>query len=163
MITLYANYGESKVKLTWKKDCTLPEYEKITSVHGFCFYEDKVLLIEHQKRGWNFPGGHIEEGEIPEECFKREVLEEGYVQGECTLLGYIIVDHHDNPNWNKNSLYPKVGYQPFYRMEINEIHEFRGEYESDNRMFVSVEEITSHYHKWNELYDEILKEAIAIK
>lgn len=25
------------------------------------------------------------------------------------------------------------------------------------------EEITSHYHKWNELYDGILKEAVEIK
>ncbi|QWU46002.1 NUDIX hydrolase [Bacillus sp. NP247] len=163
MVTIYANYGESKVKLTWKKDCILPEYERITSVHGFCFHNNnKILLIDHEQRGWDFPGGHIEEGELPEECFKREAWEEGYVKGECTLFGYIIVDHSDNPNWNENSPYPKVGYQPFYRMEINEVHKFDGEYESDKRMFVRVEEIASQYHKWNELYDEILKEAVLI-
>ncbi|MED1115220.1 NUDIX hydrolase [Bacillus paramycoides] len=163
MVTIYANYGEAKVKLTWKKDCTLPEYEKITSVHGFCFYHDKVLLIDHYNRGWDFAGGHIEEGELPEECFKREAWEEGYVKGDCTLLGYIIVDHSDNPNWNADSPYPKVGYQPFYRMDITEVYEFNGEYESDNRMFIRVEEVASLYHKWNELCDEILKEAVLIK
>ncbi|MED1408334.1 MULTISPECIES: NUDIX hydrolase [Bacillus] len=163
MVTIYANYGEAKVKLTWKKDCTLLEYEKITSVHGFCFYHDKVLLIDHHNRGWDFPGGHIEEGELPEECFKREAWEEGYVKGECTLLGYIIVDHSDNPNWNADSPYPKVGYQPFYRIDITEVYEFNGEYESDNRMFIRVEEVASLYHKWNELCDEILKEAVLIK
>lgn len=51
MVTIYANYGESKVKLTWKKDCILPEYERITSVHGFCFHNKKVLLIDHEQRG----------------------------------------------------------------------------------------------------------------
>ncbi|MBE7121501.1 NUDIX hydrolase [Bacillus cereus] len=163
MVTIYANYGEAKVELTWKKDCTLPEYEKITSVHGFCFYHDKVLLIDHHNRGRDFPGGHIEKGEFPEECLKREVWEEGYVKGECILLGYIVVDHSDNPNWNEGNPYPKIGYQPFYRIDITEVHDFDGEYESRKRMFVRVEEIASHYHKWNELYDEILKEAVLIK
>ncbi|HHT7191088.1 TPA: NUDIX hydrolase [Bacillus cereus] len=163
MVTIYTHYGEETVKLTWKSDYILPEYEKITSAHGFCFYDDKVLLIAHPNRGWDFPGGHIEEGELPEDCFNREAWEEGYVKGECILIGYIIVDHSENPHWNEGSPYPKVGYQPFYRMDITELHEFHAEYESDKRMFVKVEEIVSHYHKWNELYDEILKEAVVIK
>ena len=54
-------------------------------------------------------------------------MEEGYVQGKCKLLGYIIVDHNDNPKWNKESPYPKVGYQVFYRMISNNyIHSKQG-------------------------------------
>ncbi|MFP3362029.1 NUDIX domain-containing protein, partial [Planococcus sp. SIMBA_143] len=74
--------------------------------------------------GWDFPGGHIEEGETPEECVKREAYEEGYVSGSCSLLGYIIVDHSENPNWNEDSPYPKVGYQVFYCMDIDHLHDF---------------------------------------
>lgn len=48
-------------------------------------------------------------------------------------------------------------------MEINEVHKFDGEYESDKRMFARVEESAAYHYKWNELYDEILKEAVLIK
>lgn len=63
-----------KSEVNVEKDCILPEYERITSVHGFCFHNNnnKVLLIDHEQRGWDFPGGHIEEGELPEECFKEK-------------------------------------------------------------------------------------------
>jgi len=89
MTTTYVNWGESRVKLTWEKNSVLPPYDLITSVHGFCFREDQLLLIDLIDRRWDFPGGHIEPEETPEECFKREALEEGYIEGECELLGYI--------------------------------------------------------------------------
>ena len=45
--------------------------------NGFLFYQDKVLLIYHQKYNlWIGVGGHIEENETPDENLKREFLEE---------------------------------------------------------------------------------------
>ena len=38
---------------------------------------DKVLLIKHKKlKTWLPPGGHVDEGELPDECVIREVFEE---------------------------------------------------------------------------------------
>ena len=33
-----------------------------------------VLFVQHPTRGWEIPGGHLEEGESPEEAMIRELL-----------------------------------------------------------------------------------------
>ncbi|TMW72789.1 NUDIX hydrolase [Alteribacter natronophilus] len=159
MISKYVKWGEAEVKLTWKHDNQLPPGELITSVHGFCFKDKNLLLVKLNHRGWDFPGGHIEYGENPDECLKREAYEEGYVTGSCSLLGYIIVDHSENPNWDENSPYPKVGYQVFYRMNIDQLHDFKAKYESEERILINPSEVTVYYQNWNELYQEILEHA----
>jgi 8-oxo-dGTP diphosphatase len=159
LITTYVNWNKAKVKLTWQEDDQLPPRELISSVHGFCFHDDKVLLVNLNHRGWDMTGGHIEAGESVEECFKRETLEEAYVSGDCRLLGSIIVDHSENLHWNDQSPYPKVGFQVFYRMDITEIHEFEAGYESSGRIFVDQDRIPEYYHDWHELYEHILRYA----
>lgn len=160
MTTKYVQWGEAKVKLTWKVDKTLPPRKLITSVHALCFKDDKLLLVKLSHRGWDFLGGHIEFEESPKECVEREAYEEGYVTGRFSLLGHITVDHNENPNWDESSAYPKVGYQVFYRMDIEQLHDFKNEYESGERIFINSNEVTEYYHDWNELYQEILDYAV---
>ncbi|WP_370453168.1 NUDIX hydrolase [Oceanobacillus sp. CFH 90083] len=109
MTSIYTYWGNGKVKLTWIQDSELPERELIANAHGLCFKKDKLLLVSLNNRGWDIPGGHMEKEEVPEECFKREAYEEGYVTGICSLLGSIQVDHSEN----LEGRYPKVGYQVF--------------------------------------------------
>lgn len=158
MTSTYVDWGGHKLKLTWKRDL-LPARELMTSVHGFCFNDGKLLMVDLDDRGWDFPGGHIEVGEKAEACFKREAMEEGYVVGDCILLGSIEIDHHENPLWNEQSLYPKIGYQVFYKMNITELHPFEAEYESNKRIFISPGDVSSYYKGWHEIYEEILNEA----
>lgn len=35
-----------------------------------------ILLVKHPERGWELPGGHLEQGENPLQCLEREVKEE---------------------------------------------------------------------------------------
>ncbi|WP_456278970.1 NUDIX hydrolase [Bacillus sp. AK128] len=160
MTTIYVNWGEGKIKLTWKPEKLLPPRELITSVHGFCFRDGNILLVNLSNRGWDFPGGHIENEETPEDCLKREAYEEGYVTGSCSLLGHIIVDHNENPNWDESSPYPKVGYQVFYKMNIDFLHDFKGKYESVERILINPSEVPDYYLGWNELYEGILDFAL---
>lgn len=53
----------------------------------------RVLFVKHPERGWEIPGGHLEEGEGPEEALLRELQE------ETGAVGRLV-------SWNK-SYYPK--------------------------------------------------------
>ena len=48
-----------------------------TRVVCVCRYQDKYVFCYNKKRkGWEIPGGHIEEGETQQEAAKREIYEE---------------------------------------------------------------------------------------
>ncbi len=52
------------------------EGKVLHSVHAFCFYNGKMVLINHRGRAWQPPGGHIEPGENYTDACIREVHEE---------------------------------------------------------------------------------------
>ncbi|AGX04655.1 MULTISPECIES: NUDIX domain-containing protein [Bacillus] len=161
MSDIIVYWGDAKIKLSWTKSISLPPLNKITSIHSFCFYNDQLLLVNLNERGWDFHGGHLEENETPEECCRREAWEEGYIEGNCTLLGYITVSHEENPLWNETSPYPKIGFQAIYNMEIELLHPFEGKFESAERMLIDPDRTSIWYKGWNSLYEEILEDSLA--
>ena len=58
----------------WLETKQLPVH--FVSAAGLVFKDDKVLLISSKKRGWEIPGGVIEQGEAILDGLKREIFEE---------------------------------------------------------------------------------------
>jgi len=137
----YVNWDGNPVQLTWIPG-EMPKKEFVTSVHGYCFLDDKIMLVKIDHRGFNMPGGHIEGNETPEQAFHREAFEEGYVKGKIKHLGAIEVNHRDNPHFDPNGKYPLIGYQLFYRMDITECLPFLREHESTARIWVEPDQVT---------------------
>ena len=66
-----------------------------------------ILMVQHPERGWEFPGGHIEDGETPEQALHREMEEEVGGIGELIAwnktyypngwVGFVVVNDDELP------------------------------------------------------------------
>lgn len=155
----YVNWGGHVVSLTWQPYKLLGPSDIVTSVHGYCFLDGKIVLVHVEGRGFNVPGGHIEAGETPEETLHREAYEEAYVTGALTYLGAIQVDHTENEKFVKNGKYPRIGYQLFYRMDITQCLPFLRQHETLSRIWVEPEEVP-YVMDDHEIALLVLKEAL---
>ena len=62
-------------------------------VTGYPVRDGKVLLLKHKKLGlWLAPGGHIDEGELPDEAVLRELREETGLEAD-----FIVPTRGPNP------------------------------------------------------------------
>ena len=64
----------------WLKTRNLPLH--FISVAGLVYKGDEVLLIKSKRRGWEIPGGVLEQGEDIMSGLKREIFEESGIVAE---------------------------------------------------------------------------------
>ena len=64
------------------------------SIGGIIFREGKVLILNYPAGHWDFPKGHVEEGETEEETLRREVEEETGIKELRILPGFRETIHY---------------------------------------------------------------------
>jgi len=69
----FQDYYDNAVKLSFERE---PFSIEPKHVWVICKFKDQWLLTKHSDRGLEFPGGKVEEGELPEMAAVREVWEE---------------------------------------------------------------------------------------
>jgi 8-oxo-dGTP pyrophosphatase MutT (NUDIX family) len=119
---------------------TLPPLELITSASVFAFDGDRILMADLKSRGWDLPGGHVEDGERPEDTVRREVYEETKATlGEMGVLGYTELHIFAPKPLGYSYPYPK-SYMVSYWALIASLEPFEKTPESGGRRFFSPEE-----------------------
>lgn len=68
----------------------------VTAVRGILLRDGQLLVMERRRNNFHFfalPGGHIEDGESPEEALSRELFEETSLHCEVQQLAYEVTLH----------------------------------------------------------------------
>jgi ADP-ribose pyrophosphatase YjhB (NUDIX family) len=116
-------------EIPWQFFASQTEIDPKLCTAAFCIvtYQGQLVLVQHGKRGYEFPGGHIDGNETAQEAVRREIREEsGVIILQPTFFGYKKVSplnpipHRDKPN----EYYPfPHSYVPYYFAEASEIME----------------------------------------
>jgi len=132
-----------EIFLEWVEADSIPDGITVSQVTGCCIDPAGRILVVKNKRGWGFPGGHPEPGEKPEEALRREVAEEANVKlKDPKLIGYMKVRDPQN-----RSVEGTHYIQLKYLAEIEEVGDFKKEFEVLERDFVDMESL-SQYISW---------------
>lgn len=120
----------------------LPDPKLITSVHIFCFSGDKLLLIKHDARGWDIPGGHVEvsRDSTIEDALHRELLEEACCSAvDLQPIAQLKITVKNPP---QNYMYPvPTSFIVAFIGKLEKEFNFSAEFESSDRGWFSLEQV----------------------
>lgn len=110
--------------VSWKFVASEEKLDEDLCTAVFCIpiYKRKLILVRQVDRGWEIPGGHIEDGEDVGRALKRELLEEsGAIVDNPKKFGHRVISP-PAPIKNRatpNKMYPfPVSYVPYYYSNV---------------------------------------------
>ncbi len=99
---------------------TLPNDTDISAVMGIPFWKGQIALTK-TKRGWEIPGGHVEEGEDAHSCLVRELSEEIGAADILSkkLFGFRKITNPDRKVYGiEGKQYPRNTLVPYYLVDL---------------------------------------------
>lgn len=143
---------------------TFENHLPVTSVAAIVFDEENKIGLTHNiKRGWEFPGGHIEIGESAMDALYREMKEEIAVSiKNIKIIGFRkTINHVEYINKSTGKPYPKESAVLWFSAELDEhldISCLDLEEDVDAREFVSLNDPRALAKSDYVLVEEILKQ-----
>lgn len=155
--SFFTNRSGQQLPLFYYEDDPMKDLDGkiLQAVHAYCFYDDKIVLVHHAKSGLVPVGGHIEEGETPEQTVVREVLEETNMKVLAQkMIGYIDIHEPDRVIRQTRSVCLVEPYGDFVSDPDN------GEV-SEIKLIDPVD--YKQYFDWGEVGDRIMQRAVEMK
>lgn len=150
---------DHSTKATFIASSVLPASNVFVSACFVCATYKDTIVMSKPARGWGLIGGHVEISETPEECARREAMEEAAVTlGDLTLVGYWYIEKVIESEFNKK--YPSEAYQLLYCSNVTKILDFTPNNEISERAFMHPDEILSKHHNrqnFQEVFDYLMR------
>ncbi len=130
--------------------------KEISGVHAYCFYEDKLVVVYSDKKGyWTPPGGGVERGETARDAVTREVKEETNMKVlKQRFVGLQEISEPGKVVIQTRSVCIVEPYGPFVE-------------DSDNGEITKIELIDpkdyKKYFDWGEIGDHIMERVLQLK
>lgn len=117
------------------------ENKKITSVSVVVLNDSKeILTVKLSKRGWDIPGGHVEDRDRDVfKTAKREVMEEACVEIKDCKISAIIRSYY----------YKEPTYMLFLSAKVGKVYKFNKNKESLDRKFINPLDFLESYSSVN--------------
>lgn len=127
----------------------------LQAVHAFCFYDDKMVVVYSEEKGyWAPPGGGIEPGETIDEAVIREVREETNMKVlHQELIGYQDIYESDRIVRQTRSFCIVESHGSFVSDPDGDVTEIKLIDPKDCKQ----------YFDWGEIGERIVKRAIAMR
>jgi 8-oxo-dGTP diphosphatase len=138
---------------------TMPSHDVVTACMVIALHGENNVVLSKPKRGWGILGGHRELYETPEECVRREAMEEAAVElGELQLVGRWAIKKRFESEENRH--YPDTAHQLLYIANVVKTHDFTPQLEIEARAIVPIGEVAEMHHNFVD-FKEVFEYALA--